>query len=98
MDHPIHRVVAFEIVGDYTLGVPFESGIRRVIDFAPILATDLLGPLRDLSLFRQVRLDPEAHALVWSNGADFEPATLHEWPQCADEFAARVKGWEPARA
>jgi hypothetical protein len=36
------------------------------------------GPLRDQALFRQVRLDSEVHTLVWPNGADFDPATLHD--------------------
>jgi len=30
-------------------------------------------------VFRQVRLDPEVHTVVWPNGADFDPATLHDW-------------------
>jgi hypothetical protein len=33
-------------------------------------------------LFNQVRIDPEVHTLVWPNGADFDPAMLHDWRGC----------------
>lgn len=94
MNHPIHRVVAFEFAGPYTLRVRFEDGAEQTIDFAPVLGGELLGPLRDPALFQQVRIDPEAHTLVWPNGADFDPADLHDWPNCAAEFAARAKRWQ----
>jgi hypothetical protein len=42
-------------------------------------------------------LDPEAGTLVWSNGADFDPATLHDWPAVCDELTALAQTWpEPA--
>ena len=59
MTHPIHRVISFEIVSDYTTLVRFEDNTEQVIDFEPMLAGALYGPLRDVRLFRQVRLDPE---------------------------------------
>jgi len=96
MNHPIHRVVAFEIAGPYTLNIRFEDGLERTIDFAPVLAGELFGPLCDRLLFGQVELDPEAHTVVWPNGADFDPATLYDWPRYAEEFAARARQWQLA--
>lgn len=93
MVHPIHRVRSFEIVEAYTLRVRFDDATEQVIDFRPVLAGQLFGPLRDLTLFRQVRIDPEVHTLIWPNGADFDPATLHDWPQYADSLAARARQW-----
>jgi hypothetical protein len=89
-------VTAFEITGQFSVRVCFEDNTEHTIDFAPVLIGDLFGPLRDPSLFRQVRLDPEAHTLVWPNGADFDPATLYDWPQHAEEFAAHAKQWRLA--
>jgi hypothetical protein len=40
-----------------------------------------------------VRLDEEAHTLVWPNGADFDPAMLHDWPVVVEEVAARARAW-----
>ena len=79
--HPIYRVSSFQIVAPYTLRVQFDDGTEQVINFEPVLAGELYRPLRDLAVFEQVKVDPEVHALVWPNGADFDPATLHDWPQ-----------------
>ena len=94
MNHPIHRVTAFEIVGPHTIHLRFEDGLERTVDFEPVLAGELFGPLRDRLFFEQVRLDTEAHTLLWPNGADFDPATLHDWPQYADAFAAQARQWQ----
>jgi hypothetical protein len=93
MKHAIHRVSAFEIVSPYTLCVRFEDGTARSISFQPALAGELFGPLRDLDLFSQVRIDPEVHTLVWPNGADFDPATLHDWPAYERELRERAERW-----
>ena len=87
MKHPVYRVRSFEIVSDYTLRVRFDDLTEQTIDFKPILAGELYGPLRDSKLFNQVRIDPEVHTLVWPNGADFDPATLHDWPEKETAFA-----------
>ncbi len=79
MLHPIYRVRAFEFVAAYTLRVRFNDNTVQTIDFQPVLFGELFGPLRDLALFNQVQIDPEVHTLVWPNGADFDPETLHDW-------------------
>jgi Protein of unknown function (DUF2442) len=93
MHHAIYRVQSFEIVAPYTLIVRFDDNTEQTIDFRPILAGEIYGPLRDLSLFNEVRIDPEVHTLVWPNGADFDPATLHDWPEQAEAWRARAKQW-----
>ena len=80
MSHQIFRVNSFDIVAAHTFRVRFDDNTEQTINFRPILAGELYGPLRDLELFNQVRVDPEVHTLVWPNAADFDPATLHDWP------------------
>jgi len=94
MSHPIHRVKSFEPVAPFTLRVCFADGLERTINFAPVLAGELFGPLSDPAVFGQVRLDAEAHTLVWPNGADFDPATLHDWPEHEAAFRAAAARWE----
>jgi hypothetical protein len=93
MVHPIYKVRSFEIEGPFTLRVRFDDDTEQVIDFRPILAGALYGPLRDLAIFNQVRIDPEVQTLVWPNGADFDPATLHDWPRYEPALIARAKQW-----
>ena len=93
MTHPIHRVISFEIVAPYTVKAEFDDRTTQVIDFRPILEGELFGPLRERSLFNGVELDPETHTLVWPNGADFDPATLHDWPEHVEELKAMARRW-----
>ena len=94
MAHEIHRVTAFEIISPYTLRVEFEDGTSRIIDFRPVLDGELFRPLRDLEVFNGVQLDSEVGTLVWPNGADFDPATLHDWPHVVEEFARMARRWQ----
>jgi hypothetical protein len=91
--HPIARVRAFDLLDGYMLRVHFDDGTMQVIDFEPVLEGELYGPLRDPELFRCVSVDPIAHTLVWPNGADFDPATLSNWPAHAADFERRARGW-----
>ncbi|WP_089724912.1 DUF2442 domain-containing protein [Candidatus Thiosymbion oneisti] len=96
MNHAIHRVTDFEIVGPYSLRVSFEDGMSRGIDLEPLLEGELYGPLRDPDLFKGVHIDSEVGTLVWPNGADFDPATLYDWPKVAEELTAMAQGWRMA--
>ena len=98
MSHPIYRVRSFDIVAPYTLCVRFDDDKQQIIDFRPILAGELFGPLRDLELFNEVRIDPEVETLVWPNGADFDPATLHDWPEHEQSLREFARRWEPVQA
>jgi hypothetical protein len=95
--HPMHRVTAFSIVGPYTLEILFEDGLRRQINFLPVLEGELFGPLKDLTVFNQVRVDSEGYTLVWPNGADFDPATLHDWPDLETQLIEMARSWARAR-
>ncbi len=84
---------AFEIVAPYTLRIEFDDSTRQTINFQPVLTGELYGSLRDLSLFNQVRIDPEVDTLVWPSGADFDPATLHDRPEYEQDLVARDQQW-----
>ena len=86
-------VTGFEIVAPYTLGITFDDGVVKVIDFLPLLRGELYGPLRDRGVFEQVRLDGEAGNLVWPNGADFDPATLHNWDEVGEAMIEMARSW-----
>jgi hypothetical protein len=97
MNHAIYRVESFDIVAPYTLEVRFDDGTSRRIDFTPVLRGELYGPLSDAFLFEQVKLDPEVHTLVWPNGADFDPETLHDWPLQAADVNKATERWRQSQ-
>lgn len=94
MIHPIYRVMSFSRVAAHTLRVKFDDGTEQTIDFSPILSGELFGALKDPAVLDQVRLDPEVHTLVWPTGADFDPATLHDWPEQVGALTERARRWQ----
>lgn len=93
MKHAIHKIVQARVVGSWTLWLAFGDGCERVVDLSHVLVGELFGPLRDEDLFNQVRVDPDAHTVVWPNGADFDPATLHDWPDNETAWRAQASKW-----
>ena len=93
MTHPVHKIVAFELVGPHCIKIEFADGLTRTIDFRPLLEGELFGPMRDVDRFSSVTLDPEVHTLTWTNGADFDPATLHDWPDHEAAMIALARRW-----
>src|SRR3972149_1467834 len=93
MMHAVHRVRGFQKIAPFVLRVEFEDGAIQEIDFRPVLAGEVFGPLADPRGFDQVRLEPEARPLVGPNGADFDPATLHNWPEEGPRLVALARRW-----
>jgi len=90
MKHDIYAVTSVDVVGPYTLEIGFDDGLVRTIDFRPVLRGNIFGPLIDMELFNGVTLDPEVQTIVWPNGADFDPATLHDWGLYVGEISTRL--------
>jgi hypothetical protein len=74
----IPRVQKAEYVRDHVMRIWFSDGTEGELDLSGELDGEVFEPLRDMSFFRQFRVDPELHTLIWPNGADFAPEFLHE--------------------
>ena len=94
MFHKLYEVVDYELMDEYRINITFNDGKSQTIDFKPVLYGEMWGPLQELTLFKQVEIDPIAHTLTWPNGADFDPETLHNWDEYGESLAARAKTWE----
>lgn len=90
---PLQRITGFSIVGPYELDISFADGVSQRVDLSGMLHGELFGPLRDPRMFNAVRLDTEVDNLVWPNGADFDPSTLHDWPDVKDAMLAMAREW-----
>jgi hypothetical protein len=75
----IVHVVSVDVVGTHRLRLRFEDGTEGTVDLSEWPWRGVFEPLRDPSFFAQVRLDEELGTIVWPNGADLAPETLHEW-------------------
>lgn len=86
-----------KVVGPHTLWVRFDDGLERTIDLSAVLAGEIYEPLGDPELFSRVRVDAEVHTVVWPNGADFDPETLHDWPSFEAAWRERAELWKQGR-
>ncbi|MEI6071048.1 MAG: DUF2442 domain-containing protein [Verrucomicrobiae bacterium] len=93
MIHPIYRATFCRALSAYKLELHFNDGESRIVDLEPVLAGALYGPLRDQAVFSQVRLDEETGVPVWPNGADFDPAILHDWNLHLPNFVKAADNW-----
>ena len=77
MESIVH-VTRVEVVGDHRIHLCFEDGSEGEIDFSARAWRGIFEPLQDPSYFGQVELDEELGTIVWPNGADIAPETLHD--------------------
>lgn len=93
MNHPIHRITRCSCIAPYTLALHFADGHEAMVDLEDVLEGEIYGPLRDPFMFAKVSLDPEIGTVVWPNGADFDPAVLHDWPLHREAFVEAAQRW-----
>jgi hypothetical protein len=74
----MNDVVEVRYVRDYVLWLRFQDGTSGEVDIQPSFKGPVFEPLRDMTYFKQVRLDPEIGTIVWPNGADVAPETLYD--------------------
>lgn len=93
MQHPIYKISSFKIIAPYTLELKFNDGICKVINFEKTLTGEMYSPLKDLKIFNMVSIDKEVYTIVWPNGADFDPAIIHDWDKYKNEIEGRAEEW-----
>ncbi len=96
MEHGLFRIVSVSVTGPHALWLRFDDGIERTIELAPVLYGAIYGPLRDPAEFARVVLDSEVGTVTWPCGADFDPATLHDWPDHEAAWLEKARGWRMA--
>jgi hypothetical protein len=74
----ILRIVAARVCGPHQLDLTFNDGKRKCVDVKPLLEGPVFEPLKSEDFFSQATLDMGCGTVVWPNGADFAPESLHE--------------------
>lgn len=70
-------VTKAEYADGYTLSLTFSDGLKANVDFSKwVEKYPFFEPLKDLTYFKNFSLD--GWTVVWPNGADIAPETLHE--------------------
>lgn len=74
---PFCLIDAWQVHG-FVLWLKFSDGVEGEIDLRDELGGPIFEPLKNAEVFKQFRIDPDLHTLVWPNGADFSPEFLHD--------------------
>lgn len=61
---------------DYILAITFADGQSKLFDMKPYLDLGVFRELRDVNMFRTVRVC--FGSVAWANNADFDPEALYE--------------------
>jgi len=71
-------IVSAQALEGYHVHLRFEDGTEGTVDLASHLSfRGVFAPLKELSYFRQVRVDPNLGTVAWPNGADLDPDVLY---------------------
>ncbi|MBI1955876.1 MAG: DUF2442 domain-containing protein [Acidobacteria bacterium] len=73
-----YDVLEAEYVSGFIVKLRFRDGTVGEIDLEAELTGPIFEPLKSPEYFRQFRVHPEFHTLVWPNGADLAPEFLHQ--------------------
>lgn len=74
----IVHVTEVRSAGVHRLRLGFDDGTAGEIDFSDEDWSGVFAPLSDPEFFARVELDDELGTIVWPNGADIAPETLHQ--------------------
>ena len=63
---------------DYKIWIEFNDGISGIVDLSDVLWGPMFEPLKDIDLFKKVKVSAVLHTIVWENDADLAPEYLYE--------------------
>ena len=72
------HVTEVKLTKDYELQITFSDGVVKDVDLAAELYGEVFEPLKDLEMFKQVKVNADTNTIEWPNGADFAPEFLYE--------------------
>jgi hypothetical protein len=74
----IPRIIDARYVQDYIIWLRFNDGSDGEVDLKDELWGPVFEPLKDPQSFRNFKVHPELHTIVWDNGADLSPEFLYK--------------------
>jgi len=77
MEKIVH-VTDVQCLGGHRLRLGFDDGTFGEVDLSQEGWTGVFAPLANPEYFARVQLDNELGTIVWPNGADIAPETLHQ--------------------
>lgn len=73
------HVTQVKPLAGHRLRLWFDDGAEGEVDLSRRRWRGVFAPLEDQRFFERVEVDEELGTIVWPNGADIAPETLHGW-------------------
>lgn len=73
----ILHVIDAKYLGGYKVEISFNDGRKGIADLSNALQGPVFQPLKNESIFAQLKLDKELDTISWPNGADIAPEYLY---------------------
>jgi len=71
------HIIEAKHISDYKVEVVFNDGKKGIADLSDALNGDIFEPLKDKSVFAQLKIDKELETISWANGADIAPEYVY---------------------
>ncbi len=79
------KLIKVVAIGDKTLELVYEDGVKRTFDISPYIKGNWMGELGNPEYFRQVKIEPEfQETVVWPNGQAIAPHELFDFSVVCD--------------
>jgi hypothetical protein len=62
---------------EHTVRIVFADGEVRDVDITPLLETPAFSPLREASIFEQVKVDQNTGTITWPGDVDLDPDVIY---------------------
>ena len=73
----ILHVTGAVYIGDYKVEVSFNDGRKGIADLSDTLEGPVFEPLKDKTIFSQLRVDEVLETVTWPNGVDLAPEYIY---------------------
>jgi Protein of unknown function (DUF2442) len=70
------KVKSAKAIDEHTLLVEFDNQQKRKYDITPLLSKEMFSPLKNVALFKSVRVDEGGYAIVWNENIDISEYEL----------------------
>ncbi len=71
------HITQVKYLSDYKIEVLFNNGKKGVADLSGVLKGKIFEPLKEKTVFAQLKIDRELETIVWPNGADLAPEFIY---------------------
>jgi len=80
------HITAVTYLDNYRLQVSFNNGVSKQVNLQNELECEIFEPLKNINIFRQVKLNPETKTIEWADGADIAPEFLYETGETENSY------------